>query len=174
MKEARRLVLTLLLVLCLPAALAGCGESSGDGAGVQADMEALQQAMVAVDPSLPDLRSLTSADPGAEDNFPYLSDFPYEKVAGFLLSFSTTGTADEIAVIRVRDQADVAEAKNSLERHRQDRLKLFRTYGPKEAARVENGLVLQDGLYALLIICNDPDSVKAAYDGCLLDPAGEG
>lgn len=174
MKEARRLVLTLLLVLCLPAALAGCGESSGDGAGVQADMEALQQAMVAADPSLPDLRSLTSADPGAEDNFPYLSDFPYEKVAGFLLSFSTTGTADEIAVIQVKDPADAAEARESLERHRQERLKLFQTYGPTEAARVEKGQVIKDGLYALLIICDDVDGVKDAFDSYLLGLSKEG
>ena len=170
----KRLTAFLFSVLLLLAALAGCGGTSGGGAEVKADMAALQQAMVSADPSLPELRSLTDRDPGAEDNFPYLSDLPYEKVDGFLLSFSTTGTADEIAVIRVKDLADAAAAKDSLERHRQERLKLFQTYGPTEAARVEKGQVIQDGRYALLLICDDADSVKDAFDSYLLDLTKEG
>ena len=166
-------ILALALGLLTVLTLAGCGADRSVQAPA-ANMEALQQAMLAADSSLPEMRSISSADPDAEKNFPYLSDFSYDKLVGFLLSFSTTGTADELAVIQVKDQADASEAKSSLERHRQDRLNLFQTYGPKEAARVEKGLVIQSGPYAILIICDDADSVKATFDDYIHGLTGEG
>lgn len=168
-------ITSLLLTLLALAALAGCASgSSGGTAAPTANMEALQQAMLEADPSLPDMLSVTSEVDDAKKLFTYLSDFDYEKVAGYLLSYSSTGTADELAVIAVQDAADVAEAKNSLEKHRQDRLKLFQTYGPQEAARVEKGEVFTEGPYAVLLICDDADSVKEAFASYLDGTAREG
>lgn len=53
------------------------------------------------------------------------------------MSYSTTGKADEIAVIAVKDSADVTKAADSLRAHVESRRKLFLQYGPAEAARVE-------------------------------------
>ena len=167
----KKLIVSLALLALL--ALAGCG-GSGEPPSAPADMEAMQQAMLAADPSLPDMLSITSQVEDAKKLFTYFSDLDYEKVDGYLLSYSTTGTADEIAVIRVKDPADAGEAKASLERHREDRLKLFQTYGPQEAARVEKGLVTASGPYALLIICDDPEAVSGAFDAYLEGLAAEG
>ena len=161
-------ILSLALALLALTALAGCGGGSGGTtAAPKADMEALQQAMLAADPSLPEMLSITGSVEDAKRLFTYLSDFDYEKVDGYLLSYSSAGTADELAVVAVKDPADVNDAKASLEKHRGDRLKLFQTYGPEEAARVEKGEVFTEGPYAVLIICDDVESVKDAFTGYL-------
>lgn len=161
-------ILSLLLALMAAAALAGCGGGSGSSTTTpSADMEALQQALLAADPSLPEMLSVTSEVEDAKRLFTYLSDFDYEKVEGYLLSYSSSGTADEIAVVAVKDPADADEAKASLEKHKSDRLKLFQTYGPEEAARVEKGLVFTEGPYAVLIICDSAEKVMDAFTGYL-------
>ena len=85
----------------------------------------------------------------------------------FLLSYSTTGKADEIAVIAVKDPADVPEAADSLRAHVENRRKLFLQYGPAEAARVEKAQVFTKNQYAVLIICDDSPAVKTAFDDFL-------
>ena len=169
--KQRVIALTLAAILAL--SLCACGSGSG-GARPTADMEALQQAMLEAAPGLPDMLSVTSQVSDAKKLFTYLSDFDYEKVDGYLLSYSSTGTADEIAVVAVKDEADVNDAKASLEKHKSDRLKLFQTYGPQEAARVEKGQVFTDGQYAVLIICDDADSVKEAFTSYLSGTTKEG
>ncbi len=166
--------LTLLLAGLLALSLCACGGGQSGEAAPTADMDALQQALLAADASLPEMLSVTSNVDDAKRLFTYLSDFDYDKVDSYLLSYSSTGTADEIAVIAVKDAGDVTEAKNSLEKHRQDRLKLFQTYGPEQAARVEKGVVTTHDRYAILLICDNTDDALAAFTSYIEGSANEG
>lgn len=82
-------------------------------------------------------------------------------------SGTATGKADEIAVIAVKDSADVTKAADSLRAHVESRRKLFLQYGPAEAARVEKAQVFTKDQYAVLIICDDSPTVKTAFDDFL-------
>ena len=93
----RLLVIALLAVL----SLAACGNEGSGTATV--NMKQLQQAMLAAAPSLSETASTTGDAADAKETFSYVSDLPYDKVENFLLSYSTTGKADEIAVIAVKD-----------------------------------------------------------------------
>lgn len=104
----RLLVIALLAVL----SLAACGNEGSGTATV--NMKQLQQAMLAAAPSLSETASTTGDAADAKETFSYVSDLPYDKVENFLLSYSTTGKADEIAVIAVKDPADVTKAADSL------------------------------------------------------------
>ena len=73
--------------------------------------------MLAAAPSLSETASTTGDAADAKETFSYVSDLPYDKVENFLLSYSTTGKADEIAVIAVKDPADVTKAADSLRAH---------------------------------------------------------
>lgn len=73
----------------------------------------------------------------------------------------------EIAVIAVKDPADVTKAADSLRAHVESRRKLFLQYGPAEAARVEKAQVFTKDQYAVLIICDDSPAVKTAFDDFL-------
>lgn len=145
----RLLVIALLAVL----SLAACGNEGSGTATV--NMKQLQQAMLAAAPSLSETASTTGDAADAKETFSYVSDLPYDKVENFLLSYSTTGKADEIAVIAVKDSAV------------ESRRKLFLQYGPAEAARVEKAQVFTKDQYAVLIICDDSPTVKTAFDDFL-------
>lgn len=124
-------------------------------------MEQLQKAMLSADPTLAkDITSITSntETPRSQKNFSYFSTLDYEKVDRYLLSYSSSGTADEVAVIAVKDAADVSEAASTLRAHVDDRLKLFQQYGPDQASRVEKAEIFTKDQYAVLLICDDSDA----------------
>lgn len=133
----KKALLSLLAVCLLAVSLTAC---SGGGAepSTTVNMEQLQKAMLSADPTLAkDITSITSNTGDASEakkNFSYFSTLDYEKVDRYLLSYSSSGTADEVAVIAVKDAADVSEAASTLRAHVDDRLKLFQQYGPDQAA----------------------------------------
>lgn len=159
MRRLLPLFLTGLLIL----ALAGCGGNETSPAQA-ADMEAMQTALLAADPTLPEMRSITGQVGDAETLFTYVSDLPYEKVDDFLLSYSAEGKADEIAVIAVKDPADAEAAADTLRAHLDQRLTLFRQYSPDEVSRAEKALVFTQDQYAVLLICDGNQDVKAAFE----------
>ena len=112
----KKVLLSLLAVCLLAVSLTAC---SGGGAtpSTTVNMEQLQKAMLAADPTLAkDITSITSNTGDASEakkNFSYFSTLDYEKVDRYLLSYSSSGTADEIAVIAVKDAADVSEAASA-------------------------------------------------------------
>ena len=159
MKRLLPLLLTGLLIL----ALAGCGGNETSPTQT-ADMEAMQTALLAADPTLPEMRSITGQVGDAETLFTYVSDLPYEKVDDFLLSYSAEGKADEIAVIAVKDPADAEAAADTLRAHLDQRLTLFRQYSPDEVSRAEKALVFTQDQYAVLLICDGNQDVKTAFE----------
>ncbi len=159
-----------ILLFCLAALLAlslcACGgEPQSDGA--QVNMSQLQQAMLAADPTLQQMTSVTSEAADGETLFAYVSALPYDKVESFLLSYSSAGKADELAVIAVKDSKDVEEAAQSLRDHVQQRLQLFRQYGPDQAARVEQAQVFTKDNCAVLIIADQSQAVREALEQTL-------
>lgn len=159
-----------ILLFCLAAllvlSLCACGGEPQSG-GAQVNMSQLQQAMLAADPSLQQMTSVTSEAADGETLFAYVSALPYDKVESFLLSYSSAGKADELAVIAVKDSKDVEEAAQSLRDHVQQRLQLFRQYGPDQAARVEQAQVFTKDNCAVLIIADQSQAVREALEQTL-------
>ena len=157
----KKVLLSLLAVCLLAVSLTAC---SGGGAApsTTVNMEQLQKAMLSADPTLAkDITSITSNTGDASEakkNFSYFSTLDYEKVDRYLLSYSSSGTADEVAVIAVKDAADVSEAASTLRAHVDDRLK---------ASRVEKAEIFTKDQYAVLLICDDSDAVKTAFEDFL-------
>lgn len=131
MKTKQRSLAAVLATLLFALALSGC--ANGQAAQTTVRMTELQKVMLAADSSLPEMISVTSDADDATKLFSYLSDFPYDKVQSFLLSYSATGKADEIAVIATKSPEDAAEAAKTLHAHLESRIKLFQQYG-KEAS----------------------------------------
>lgn len=156
MKKILSVMLALVVLL-----QCGCG---GTKASDTVSMYDLRQTMEAADTSLPEMLNASSTDENAADQFAYISDLDYDKVDSFFLSYAKEGTADEIAVVAVKDANDVDEAKKSLEAHRQSRRKLLDQYEPEEVKRIDDGLVFAKNQYAVLIICDNASSVKAAFE----------
>ena len=147
----------VMLLLC------GCGAGSTTNSSI-VSMYDLDQAMEAAESSLPQMLYASSTDGNADEQFQHISDLDYEKVDSYFVSYSKEGKADEIAVIAVKDPSDVTEAKESLVRHRQSRIKLLSQYEPKEVKRMEDGIIFTKGQYAVLLICDHPDAVRKAFE----------
>ena len=78
------------------------------------------------------------------------------------MSYASAGTAEEIAVIRLRDSADAAEARASLERHLESRRGLFRVYDPEQAAMLEKAALVSEGDVVALIICENASDLAGS------------
>lgn len=161
----RRTKQGLLLLLCLGLGLLSACAGRGQGAGP--DPANLGPTLRQAAGTLPEMDTITSGDDRGQELFPYLSDLDYGKVDGYYFAYAKAGTAQEIAVIRLRDPADAQEAKASLERHVQGRLGVFRVYDPAQAAQVEDARILVSGSLVALVICQDPAPVEQAFRAAL-------
>ena len=152
-------ILALFMALTL-FSLCSCGKT----AVKTVDMDALSESMLAADTSLPEMKTTT-----AESDFQYLADMNYGKVDCYFLHYSAVATADEIAVIAMKDPADADDALNALQEHLEDRRILFNEYGPKEVQRIDNAVLFTEAQYAVLLICDHADAVKSAFEDALSD-----
>lgn len=160
-KRISRKALGLLLVVMVYC-LAGCGNNTKGANTVS--MYDLCQVMEEADASLPEMLYASSSEESADELFSHVSDMDYEKVDSFFVSYSKEGKADEIVVVALKDPADIEEAKKSLIAHKEDRYKLLEQYEPKEVSRIDDGIVFTEKQYAVLIICDDTDSVRRAFE----------
>lgn len=156
-KVISTVLIAAALILCT-----GCG--AGAQAGKTVSMYELRMAMEAADTDHPEMLNASSAEKKAEENFSYISDMDYKKVDSYFVSYAKEGTADEIAVIAVKNPADVQEAKESLAAHQNDRHKLLEQYKPEEVVRVDDGLIFTKGQYAVLIISDHNNDIRKAFN----------
>ncbi len=126
------------------------------------DMGELCAAMISADESFPAMTTVDSSEEKASKLFIYISEMDYSKVDGFLLSYADDGASYELAVIAVKDRGDVREAEASLKEHLESRINLYKNYSPENLPNAEAALVGTNGRYAYLIMCDDPNAVKAA------------
>ena len=154
-----RRLFALLLILALALGLAACGSQGGSKA---ADPLALGEELKSRAEGLPDMTTVSSGGDEATgaELFPYLSDMDYSKVAGYYLSYATAGSPEEIALIRVKDASDLAEARASLERHLENRRNIFRTYDPAGAALLDKARITASGDLAAIIVCENSDELE--------------
>jgi hypothetical protein len=112
------------------------------------------------------MTSLSTNDENAESLFTdYIADMDYGKIDDFFVSYATEGgKADEIIVIAVRDTNDLDEAKQALTDHQESRRKLLQQYEPEQVRRIEKGLIFTEKQYAVLIICDNQDGVRKAFE----------
>jgi hypothetical protein len=138
-----------LLVLLFAILLGGCG---GGAVSDTVSMYDLRQAMEAADPSLPEMLGLSTSDGNAEEQFGNnITDMDYDKIDDFFVSYAKEGgKADEIVVIAVKNTNDLE--------------KLLEQYEPEEVKRVEDGIIFTEKQYAVLLICENQDAVKQAFE----------
>lgn len=151
------------LATVLVFSLCACSGNGKNGTAT-VNINQLQQTMLAADPDLKEMTSVTGEASDGETLFAYMSELPYSKVDNFLLSYSTAGKADEVAVIVVKEEKDAEEAAKTLRAHVEQRLRLFRQYSPDQVSRVEKAQVFTKGRYAVLIIADRGKDVRNAFE----------
>ena len=115
-------------------------------------MSDLQEAMLKADTTLPELTNVSSEEENAELNFSYLSDLSYDLIDSYFYAYAKDGTAEEIAVIKLKDKNDAAAMMQSLHDHITQRQGTFQEYAPEQVAMTEKAVVTREGTYITLII----------------------
>lgn len=150
MKRLRQAVCLSLAALLL-ANTWGCTSNSGPDEPT-VDPETIVQAMLKVDTTLPEMVTRSSSDPEAKDNFFYLSDLDYGKVDSYCYAYADGGTAEEMAVVKLKDKSDAAALMESLHEHVKTRQGTFEEYDPEQVPLTENAVVTNQGRYVVLIV----------------------
>lgn len=164
MKRLRMLL--PMLMLCL--ILAACGGGGGAEITPAADVTAAQAAQ-AVWNSQPDREGLEALEGDGLSG--HLADFcgleDWEEGAVYAASGVD---AREITVVLLPDEDAAQAAGERLEVYRQSRQGDFFGYAPEEAERLDKAAVLTAGRFAALLVCEDMDAARSAFEAAL---AGE-
>ena len=146
MKRVKKaLLLSLLLLACF-----GCAGAQPDGPDL--DPAEMAQAMMDVDTTLPEMAERSSRDADGEDSFTYLSDLDYGKVEAYFYACADAGTAEEIAVVKLKNKSDAAALMESLLKHVEARKGTFAEYDPEQVPLTEAAVVTCEGRYVALIV----------------------
>ena len=163
MKRCICLLLALVL-LCAGCAKPGSNTETEPEATPMVSMYDLRKAMLAAQPDLPDMTAVSSSDENAAELFAYLSDLDYEKVEGYFLAYASDGkTANEFAVVCLKDAADLTALETSLRAHIQSRVSLYKSYAPELVQQASDAELVAEGRYMALIMCEDRAAVKEAF-----------
>lgn len=164
MKRLRMLLPMLMLYLIL----AACGGGGGAEITPAADVTAAQAAQ-AVWNSQPDREGLEALEGDGLSG--HLADFcgleDWEEGAVYAASGVD---AREITVVLLPDEDAAQAAGERLEAYRQSRQGDFFGYAPEEAERLDKAAVLTAGRFAALLVCEDMDEARSAFEAAL---AGE-
>ena len=164
MKRLRMLL--PMLMLCL--ILAACGGGGGAEITPAADVTAAQAAQ-AVWNSQPDREGLEALEGDGLSG--HLADFcgleDWEEGAVYAASGVD---AREVTVVLLPDEDAAQAAGERLEAYRQSRQGDFFGYAPEESERLDKAAVLTAGRFAALLVCEDMDAARSAFEAAL---AGE-
>lgn len=137
-------VIAILMTVCV---LASCGGSSKKtdalAVGKQLEKEAA---------GFPEMKTITSLDKDADINFTTLCDMDYDRVSSYYYSYSSDGTAPEIAVVTLKNADDTAELMDSLKEHVKTREDTMQEYSPDQVEMVRKYILTeQNGTVGLFI-----------------------
>lgn len=143
--------LCLTLAALVLAGMAGC-TGGREEEGPDLDPAEMVRAMAEVDTTLPEMVTKSSGDDQAKDNFFYLSELSYGKVEAYCYTYADEGTAEEIAVVKLKDKSDAAAMMESLHQHVKARQGTFEEYDPEQVPLTEDAVVIREGRYVALIV----------------------
>ncbi|MBQ2238111.1 MAG: DUF4358 domain-containing protein [Lachnospiraceae bacterium] len=78
---------------------------------------------------------------------------------------STGATAEEIAVIKAKDEATAESMEEKLTERVEAQKNSFANYIPKEVEKLEEAVVYQEGVYVVLSISNDDEKAEKIISG---------
>lgn len=161
MKYLKKTLCLALAALTLMS-MFGCANSSDPG-GPELDPAELVRAMMDADTTLPEMVTRSSLEEEARDNFFYLSDLDYGKVDSYFYAYADAGTAEEIAVVKLKDKSDAAAMMDSLHKHVEARQGTFEEYDPEQVPLTESAVVTNEGRYVALIVSKKNGLVQKEF-----------
>ena len=111
----------------------------------------------------------------SEIDLPDMAEIPLDRLSGYYeintedvvnISYVIAGsgaTPDEIMIIELVDESNVAEVITMMEDRKTQISDLFETYAVDEMSKVESCVIESKGNYVFFAICNDNDKAKKIF-----------
>ena len=80
-------------------------------------------------------------------------------------------SADEVALVTVRKEADAAQAQKAMEKHLSELRDQFQNYAPEELPKIDHAIIWQTGTNLFLCVTNDYARAQAILTGGASAPA---
>ena len=154
-----------LLAACLLLSLAACGGGEEDVETAWTPLQ-MARAILASQEAPPGMTELLPGDGTYEI---YVADsygLNPEDVADGAILAAGGASAQEIAVLRLTEQADSDGAADALRAYLEARAGDFTGYLPEEAALLEDGAVVARGDWLALLVCGDTAAAEEAFSAC--------
>lgn len=153
----------LLFAVCIVGfSMSGCGKDDSEDTKYTADE--LMKTVTASITDLPSMTTINQDSDNAKDIFTYLSTMDYDKIKDFAFNYATDGTAEEIAIVCVKDSDDADTIEEDLNKRLSSRKATFETYNEEELAKFDGATVVSNGNYIMLIIGNQAQNGKFAFN----------
>lgn len=144
-------ILTLTLCIMMVFTVAGCGDESSSG--IDIDFTAVVEEMKKTDTSMPETNTVTEASDNAETTMSMLAEgFDYSGIEKFIYCYSTTGSPEEIAIIKTKGKSGVGDLMKSLQSHIDARKSTFQAYSPEKAEVVDKAVLTFSENYVFMAI----------------------
>ena len=165
MKQIYRKLAVIICAVMLTAGLAGCGgEKTTQENGPAVDMKALQEAMLAADTTLPEMKVATSENEQGELNFTAFSDFEYDRVQSYFYAYAAEGGSQEVVVVQLKDAGDAAALMSTMKDHLEDRRGALIAYAPDQLPLVDHAVIKQKGNLVTMIIAEKSGLIQQAFE----------
>ena len=152
MKRSIAAALSLLMALCL----AAC--SGGDGAAFEMDAQQVYGELTA----LPDMPAMIELP---EDKALDFLGLDYSQCVQAVTAISALNIqADEIWLVEAKDGSAAAEIEELARARVEQRMEEFKNYAPDQYQVLENAAILREGNYVVLLVSQDTEALKAAFD----------
>ena len=152
--------MALVLCSCLLFGCSGNSETEGDHS---APVTELAGQILSADTTLPQMVTDTSEDENAKINFEGFLTADYDCIVGYSRSYAAEGTADEIVVICVASEKDVASVKKALQTYEENRRGTMEAYMPEEVEKIDNAVLTSTGCYIGLFISGKSGLDKTTF-----------
>lgn len=167
-KKTKVIAVLVIAILCMVTVGCGAKEETPDASASQEasiDLNALREAMLLADTTLPDMKLSTNDDAQAELAFGGVSDFAYDRVNAYFYAFAPDGGAQEIVVVELKDASDAAVCMDSFHEHIEFRRGVLAEYAPDQIQLLDSAVITRSGKYVTLIISEKSGLVQQAFKG---------
>ena len=162
----------LLWILVLSLLMTACGQTAPAETGM--DARSILRVMLEAAPEPED--SYAVYDFGEDDSLvmlEFLYSISREEVEDSAFAQANGASAFEVMVFCLAEDTDADRAAACCQNRLIARQGDFTGYAPDQAALAENGVVLSAGRWMALVISEDTDAVKAAFESCFSEGAAQ-
>ena len=154
----------MLLFLCCAVLFCSCGKTTSPSKKVEGeDLSKMEKTMLGADPTLPEMVIVRGTDKDAELNFTALSDLDYDRVEDYFYAYAKDGSANEIAVVRMKDVNDITPKMDSINQHLKTRRGTMAEYKPEQVELIDKAVVTYEGNDVALIVSEKNGLVQKEF-----------